>query len=179
MGLPFEPESLESAKARFAIALVGVWDGDALASGKATIRPGQQRKYVFDFYEGVRMVACLEFWRVCKVVKNVPQNKELPEFRIHLSFSSAATTKKANALEDIRWLCFVFCGPRQHVGDALNETRDVIHFFYAHEPTPEQRAHAEKLISLRKFLAPGAKKPPHGGWPTPNAGLLGGHPPDE
>ena len=48
--LPFKPETFEGIKARLPIALVDVYEIHTEP------RPGLQRKHVFDFQDGVRMI---------------------------------------------------------------------------------------------------------------------------
>lgn len=53
--LPFEPESIESLRARYPDALRSVFNAEAVAFGGAP-RPGQIRAHVFDSPDGVRLI---------------------------------------------------------------------------------------------------------------------------
>lgn len=57
--LPFEPEPNEILKKRVPTALDVVVDSIAAASGKC-LRPGQQRKHVFDSPDGLRVILSRE-----------------------------------------------------------------------------------------------------------------------
>lgn len=52
--LGFEPESVEAARARLPQALAPIYDPLDLRSGE--LRPGEQRRHVFDFEEGIRLI---------------------------------------------------------------------------------------------------------------------------
>lgn len=52
MGLPFEPETIEQAKARLGAALDPVYHQQDVLDG----RPAQDRKHVFDFEDGMRLI---------------------------------------------------------------------------------------------------------------------------
>lgn len=57
--LPFEPEAIESLKSRVPAALDDVVDSVEITTGKC-LRPGQQRKYVFDAPDGLRIIVSRE-----------------------------------------------------------------------------------------------------------------------
>ena len=57
--LPFDAESTEALEARFAAAFEGVYDADEIRRGDVK-RPGQQRRHVFDFEDGMRMIVSRE-----------------------------------------------------------------------------------------------------------------------
>ena len=57
--IPFEPEPAEVLKKRVGAALETVVDSIAAASGEC-LRPGQQRKHVFDFEDGLRVIVSKE-----------------------------------------------------------------------------------------------------------------------
>jgi len=59
MPLPIEPEPLEDIKARFHLALEGVVDGAKVASGEVE-RPAIDRKHVFDFENGMRLIVSVD-----------------------------------------------------------------------------------------------------------------------
>lgn len=58
MGLTFQPEPDAMLKMRFIGALTPVYDADEILKGSA--RPGTQRKHVFDFCDGMRMIVSRE-----------------------------------------------------------------------------------------------------------------------
>jgi len=58
MGLPFHPEPFDMLKMRFIGAMEPVYEVDRILAGEA--RPGTQRKHVFDFDDGMRMVVSRE-----------------------------------------------------------------------------------------------------------------------
>jgi hypothetical protein len=66
--LQFEPESIESARERFEVAIEPIFDAYSL-------RPVLSRQHVFDFDDGVRLV--------------VTRDRMGAEFRIHISASIA------------------------------------------------------------------------------------------
>ena len=57
MAIDFEPELEETMKARFAEALEPVYDAGVPVEG---MRPGQERKHVFDFFDGSRYIVSRE-----------------------------------------------------------------------------------------------------------------------
>lgn len=74
MRLPFQPEKLESMRARLPDALVTVYNPDTVKTGG--VRPGQLRQNVFDFEDGIRCIVSLDL--------DPDENKKY----LHLSFSS-------------------------------------------------------------------------------------------
>ena len=54
--LPFEPESIESLKARYPEAMKDTYDPNDIKDDP-TQSPGKQRKHVFDFEDGLRLIA--------------------------------------------------------------------------------------------------------------------------
>lgn len=56
--LPFEPESLESIRARLPQALSVVYNYEIIESGGQ--RPGEQRRHVFDFKDGIRCILSID-----------------------------------------------------------------------------------------------------------------------
>lgn len=57
--LPRKPETLERAKARFPDALETIWDVEAIRFSGAK-RPGEDRRCVFDFHDGLRLIVSRE-----------------------------------------------------------------------------------------------------------------------
>ena len=53
--IPFEPEGMRLMKARFAEAVRKVYELDAVEAGLEQ-RPGVERKHVFDFEDGMRLI---------------------------------------------------------------------------------------------------------------------------
>jgi hypothetical protein len=74
--LPHEPESVESMLARFPKALEPVYATEAIREGRMP-RPGQVRAHVFDFEDGVRMIASMD----------LDEGINGPDPFLHLSFS--------------------------------------------------------------------------------------------
>lgn len=56
--LPFEPEKLESMRARLPQALSVVYNYEAVESGGQ--RPGELRRHVFDFEDGIRCILSVD-----------------------------------------------------------------------------------------------------------------------
>jgi len=75
--LPFEPERLESMRARLPAALSVVYEAGAVSLGGQ--RPGELRQHVFDFEDGVRCVFSLD--------------RDGPITFLHMSFSCQEWTK--------------------------------------------------------------------------------------
>lgn len=59
MGLSFQPELDEMLKLRFIAALEPVYDSQKVAAGECQ-RPGELRKHVFDFADGMRLIVSRE-----------------------------------------------------------------------------------------------------------------------
>lgn len=76
--LPFQPETIEQIKARWSLALVGVYDQQLCANGDQ-IAPGAQRRHVFDFEDGLRVVASVD-----RIVHGRAGGRHSDE--LHLSF---------------------------------------------------------------------------------------------
>lgn len=71
MGLPFTPESIESAATRYWLAVKDVVDvRDVINSGGAG-SPGKNRKHVFDFEDGLRMIVSRDRLSSDKVILHV------------------------------------------------------------------------------------------------------------
>lgn len=51
--MEYKPETIEELKARYPAALERIWTLEQVAAGD---RPGLERKYVFDFPDGLRMI---------------------------------------------------------------------------------------------------------------------------
>lgn len=77
--LPFEPEKLESMRARLPQALSVVYNYEIIESGGQ--RPGEQRQHVFDFEDGIRCIL------------SVDEGQQTPR-HLHMSFS----------LHDYNWM---------------------------------------------------------------------------
>jgi hypothetical protein len=73
---PFQPENLDAMRARWAYALSPVYDFKKCISGEQT-PPGLERKHLFDFEDGVRMIVSLE--------NNLPTNEQVMS-SLHISF---------------------------------------------------------------------------------------------
>lgn len=71
--LPFEPETLESIRARMPAALEELYTLEAVEADEQ-LPPGAQRRHVFDFEDGIRMAV------------SVDKNADT-ESMLHLSFS--------------------------------------------------------------------------------------------
>lgn len=56
--LPFQPESMESAKARFRVIFAA--HRVVMESSPPVVHPALDRNHVFDFEDGVRMIATVE-----------------------------------------------------------------------------------------------------------------------
>ena len=56
MGLPVKIETVEEMKARFKAAFDTIFEGEDVAAGVADY-PGESRTHVFDFEDGLRMIA--------------------------------------------------------------------------------------------------------------------------
>ncbi len=82
--LPFEPESLKDIKERFADALRPDVEVGAVLAGLVK-RPGQLRKHVFDFKDGMRMI--------------VSMDRAGEERAVHVSFSSHRPIKRRSDYE--------------------------------------------------------------------------------
>lgn len=76
--LPFEPETEDQIFQRFGPALFPMVPLDDVFAGRLP-RPGTQRRHVFDFQDGMRMIASTDFDRT--------------HCFVHLSFSSCVTVK--------------------------------------------------------------------------------------
>lgn len=57
MGLPFEPKSVESMRARYPEAVKETFTMEMVLGGN---RPGKHRKHVFDFEDGLRVIVSKE-----------------------------------------------------------------------------------------------------------------------
>ncbi len=77
--LPFEPETLKEIKERFADALRPDVEVGAVLAGLVK-RPGQLRKHVFDFKDGMRMIVSID--------------RDGDERCVHASFSSHRPIKR-------------------------------------------------------------------------------------
>lgn len=60
--IPFVPESLEAMKARFPEAIEHPYDVDEIAL-RVELRPGMDRKHVFDFEDGIRLIISRDYER--------------------------------------------------------------------------------------------------------------------
>lgn len=70
MGLSFQPESIATARARYAAALTEVFDVESINLG-TVLRPGECRANVFDFADGIRMIVSRDRLPTGKVVLHV------------------------------------------------------------------------------------------------------------
>ena len=59
--LPFQPEPVESLRARYPAAVAEVIDIESVGLG-TQVQPGRQRRHVFDFDRGVRLIVSREFF---------------------------------------------------------------------------------------------------------------------
>jgi hypothetical protein len=116
--LPAEPESLEIIKARFPKALEPVWRISKIVKPGAK-RPGLYREHVFDFEDGIRMIAS--------------RDTDGKETWLHLSFSVSAEIGDERTVGWFRYrvdeLCFIFAGVRKQIEDPVI-TECAIHFMY-------------------------------------------------
>lgn len=58
--LPFEPQHMNSARNRYAAALDDLYDHKDPATFVGVSRPGTQRRHVFDFPDGLRLIVSRE-----------------------------------------------------------------------------------------------------------------------
>ena len=109
------------------------------------------------------MVACVVF--------TIETKTRVVAFRVHLSFGTRRELPPDKALDQIHFLCFAFCGPRELNFTALSPCQSIMHFFFDDELTHGQLLAFEREHGEMKSLGPPAKKglPKHGGWPTPGA----------
>lgn len=59
MAIPFQPEPVEKLKARYSEALKDTYIQLDVSRGLQS-RPGEHRKHVFDFYDGIRLIVSKE-----------------------------------------------------------------------------------------------------------------------
>jgi hypothetical protein len=55
MAVPWNPEAVDTLRARYAAALVNLYDHRAIAAGRQP-RPGNHPRQVFDFQDGLRLI---------------------------------------------------------------------------------------------------------------------------
>ncbi len=79
--LPFEPQSIAELKARLPDAVCEICDAEQSAALPSDQRPGHQRRHVFDFPNGLRLVFTAEFYRSTSCAM------------LHVSASAAPGTK--------------------------------------------------------------------------------------
>lgn len=65
MGFNFQPEDVEAINLRMPAALERLWDQEAVrkdveANGLGAERPGADRKYIFDYPDGMRLIVSRE-----------------------------------------------------------------------------------------------------------------------
>lgn len=84
--LPYKPESLESLRSRYAVAVENVFDPDTLETNPEG-RPGLRRECVFDCEDGLRLI-------ISKDLIDVP--------RIHLSASAQENTELWKKIKNAR-----------------------------------------------------------------------------
>lgn len=121
MGLPFEPETDQALAQRFIAALAPDYDVTEVAAHPEG-SPGKFRKHVFDFNDGIRMIASIDRWSV-------------GERKLHLSFSLEDQAPAAPGAPTLAWfmdrvreLCFQF-GSGQPPLD-MHRTRVAVHFWF-------------------------------------------------
>lgn len=126
LALQFTPESVERLIARFPEALEPTYDPQEIAARKVT-RPGQQRKHVFDFEDGVRCIASHEMHNGRKV--------------LHMSFSLSANSYVR--VDNFMRVALAKAGmlQRKAVAPIYRELSEVaIHFVFAEYTGPDEGA---------------------------------------
>jgi len=66
MGLPFEPEPLESLRARYSEAVKGITNPKVVERNPSRA-PSKKRKHVFDFEDGLRLVVSVDQYQGVRV----------------------------------------------------------------------------------------------------------------
>lgn len=95
--LPFQPEPIDSLRARYQDALVEVFDGELIALG-TIVKPGYHRRNVFDFDDTLRLIisrsvspcGCESVVIVAWIIRS-PETPE--EFSSILTFAHAASQR--------------------------------------------------------------------------------------
>lgn len=126
IALQFVAEPTDRLVARFKDALTPVYTADDIEQKKVT-RPGQQRKHVFDFEDGVRCIASHEVHNGRKV--------------LHMSFSLSANSYVR--VDNFMRVALAKAGmlQRKAVAPIYRELSEVaIHFVFAEYTGPDEGA---------------------------------------
>jgi hypothetical protein len=94
--LSFAPESDEQLRARFAEALVGDYNG-LTGMDAAGLRPGRQKRHVFDFQDGLRLIVSFDSMGLAD---RDPAAAEFPGITVPLLHASASA-RKGSALHQV------------------------------------------------------------------------------
>lgn len=115
--IPFEPESIESAKKRIDAALVDVFDMAAIARMPESQRPGMDRKHVFDFEDGIRLLVSRDRMPGGEVIVHISASfdKELSGPLPPLTWDVIAKIKKRWLELGRKPLEFVLITPDKHI----------------------------------------------------------------
>jgi len=149
MGLDFEPESKGEMRDRYPDAIEEIYDYKNISDWIVSSRPGANRKHVFDFFDGCRVVASRERYRNGVLVLH---------FSISLGADQKAVSKTPDDDVDIAVA---------HVQDIRGEefegavsfmiTRErVIHLMYAENPAnrPQGMPSGEYMGNFKKCKNP-------------------------
>lgn len=144
MPLPFESEPLEALQGRFAQALTPVYQVEDLLKKRSseTGRVGQQRKHVFDFEHGIRLILSVE---------HLPPSQPY----LHASFSGippASIKSEPELMAYLHQTLMELAKGRLPVAQIQTTPGGVYHFFY------------DNLGDLFQKFDPAEKQAVQSGW---------------
>ena len=126
--LPYQPEPLEKLQARFADALTPIYTVQQLMQDMKRdplARPGMRHKHVFDFEDGLRLIASVERDDRVSALLTAPY--------LHVSFSTHSQKNWPSAAHVTAWLQerTVMLSRGRLPPPKIEQTpRGIVHFFY-------------------------------------------------
>lgn len=125
--LPFQAEPLDKLQARFHLALAPIYDARQLLKEikkNPLDRPGLKRKHVFDFDNGIRLIASVER-------DDRPEATDRRPY-LHVSFSEASKERviKTNVRQQLHELTMMLSRGRLNNPQVHQTGKGIVHFFY-------------------------------------------------